>query len=223
MKACGNITPLDVKSKCSPSYHVWRKSCGEILTPKLPVDKDKWINKERQRWAHQFNIPCADKAPDGFPVSTLAVRNQTSPGSETHEERLLLTNQPIQAQRALTAISLTSPAQLLPATDALYNAIWGPNRNSAAVHTPAGLLSVLSSVIGEDQAKEMMASADAKKKLGEATDEALAKGAFGMPYFVATDAQGREETYWGFDHLGQVLQHMGLEKEGLGQGARSML
>jgi len=93
-----------------------------------------------------------------------------------------------------------------------------------AIHTPAGLLAVLSKVLGEAEAKKMTeGSAAAKKRLGEATEEALAKGAFGVPYFLATDAEGREEAFWGFDHLGQVMAHLGLEKEGLGEGARAML
>jgi len=82
---------------------------------------------------------------------------------------------------------------------------------------------VLSKVLGEADAKKMMDSAEAKKKLAEANEEALGKGAFGVPYFVATDAEGKEEAYWGFDHLGQVMAHLGLEKEGLGHGARAML
>merc|ERR1712070_1322164 len=47
------------------------------------------------------------------------------------------------------------------------------------------------------------------------------EGAFGLPWFVATDAQGRKEGFWGFDHLGQVVDHLGLER--VGDGYRAML
>lgn len=42
---------------------------------------------------------------------------------------------------------------------------------------------------------------------------AVEQGAFGLPYFVATDAQGRSEGFWGFEHLALVAEHLGVEKE----------
>jgi len=91
------------------------------------------------------------------------------------------------------------------------------------VHTPEGLLRVLTPVIGDAEARKAVGSAEAKAALVKATDEAMAKGAFGMPYFVATDAHGREEAFWGFDHLGQVVAHLGFEREVLGGAGRAML
>ena len=40
--------------------------------------------------------------------------------------------------------------------------------------------------------------------------------------FVATNTRGETETYWGFDHIGQVIDHLGLEKPRNG-GWRVML
>jgi hypothetical protein len=31
------------------------------------LDKDKWIDKDRLRWARAFSIPMTAKLPDGFP------------------------------------------------------------------------------------------------------------------------------------------------------------
>lgn len=63
-------------------------------------------------------------------------------------------------------------------------------------------------------------------------------GAFGLPWFVgesylaslypqarltvvtATNTQGQTEGFWGFDHLGQVIEHLGLER---GNDLRAML
>ena len=44
------------------------------------------------------------------------------------------------------------------------------------------------------------------------TDQAVTDGAFGLPWFVATNAKGETEGYWGFDHIGQVADHLGLER-----------
>ena len=46
------------------------------------------------------------------------------------------------------------------------------------------------------------------------TDRALEEGAFGLPWFVATNAKGETEGFWGFDHLGLVIEHLGLERGG---------
>jgi 2-hydroxychromene-2-carboxylate isomerase len=47
-----------------------------------------------------------------------------------------------------------------------------------------------------------MAGKEGKELLGKNTDRALADGAFGLPWFVATDREGKTETFWGVDHLG---------------------
>lgn len=74
------------------------------------------------------------------------------------------------------------------------------------------------------------------------TELALEEGAFGLPWFVgelcpllassdsadvivssvATNDRGQTERYWGFDHLGQVMMHLGLDK-GQVKELRSML
>jgi hypothetical protein len=54
-------------------------------------------------------------------------------------------------------------------------------------------------------------SDEAKALLRQNTDDAIASGAPGVPWIKATDAQGREEYFWGFDHLGQVVRFLGLE------------
>jgi len=76
----------------------------------------------------------------------------------------------------------------------------------------------------------LQATTDETKKLLTAkTDEALADGSFGLPWYageseppfclsnflltaVATNAKGEKECYWGFDHLAQVASHLGLKR-----------
>ena len=44
------------------------------------------------------------------------------------------------------------------------------------------------------------------------TEQAMAEGAYGLPWFTAYNAQGERDDFWGFDHLGQVISFLGLGK-----------
>jgi 2-hydroxychromene-2-carboxylate isomerase len=57
-----------------------------------------------------------------------------------------------------------------------------------------------------------MAGKEGKEVLAKNTDKALADGAFGLPWIVATNGKTETEMFWGVDHLGQVTEHLGLEK-----------
>lgn len=57
-----------------------------------------------------------------------------------------------------------------------------------------------------------MAGKEGKEILARNTDAALADGAFGLPWFVATNGKGERETFWGVDHLAQLADHLGLER-----------
>lgn len=63
---------------------------------------------------------------------------------------------------------------------------------------------------------------EVKKMLGTNSDQAMADGAFGLPWFVAENAQGEKESYWGVDHMGQVVDFLGLNR-GSEPGLRAML
>jgi len=158
-------------------------------TPPLYIkNKVEWISKERVRWVQQFNIPIAPTMPNPFPVSTVA------------------------PQRTLVAVSLLAPEKLADCIHALYCAYFIDLKNVSKVEdfSPA-----LESVLGEDMTKEVLEKSttdEVKKGMIENTEAALADGAFGLPWFVATNSRGQTECYWGFDHLGQVADHLGLEK-----------
>jgi len=191
MKACGNTPPIEIKNK------------------------DKWIMIEKNRWARNFQIPMADKAPEPFPQATL------------------------HAQRALCAISLAFPDKLDDCLAALYHTFWVERQT---IGKPEVFGPVLQKVLGEADAKtvmEKMASPEVKKLLVDNTDLSIKEGAFGLPWFVATNSNGEKEGYvgvvdlnrtttlltenrfWGFDHLGQVIDHLGLERKE--EGFRAML
>ncbi|KAI9671556.1 MAG: hypothetical protein M1817_003608 [Caeruleum heppii] len=132
-----------------------------------------------------------------------------------------------QVQRALAALSIVQPSRLPDAIAALYNALWV---ESIPVQEPEQYTTILRSVIGEETTRvvlERSTSDQGKKHLADLTDEALESGCFGLPWFVATNTDGETEGFWGFDHLGQVIDHLKLERptEGIGSegGWRAML
>lgn len=59
-----------------------------------------------------------------------------------------------------------------------------------------------------------MSQPDVKGLLMSNTDRAFKEGAFGLPWFVCTDANGKTEGFWGIDHLGQVADFLGLDRSG---------
>jgi 2-hydroxychromene-2-carboxylate isomerase len=175
------------------------KACNN--TPPMQIrNKDKWIGVERLRWAKQFNIPITKAVPAGFPVLTLTT------------------------MRALCYVQMKYPDQLVGCIDALYDSFWVQANSS--VGKPEGFGPVLERVMGKEKAEEAVkgaASPEAKKRLNENTDEALRKGAFGLPWFDCENANGENEGFWGFDHLGQVVRFLGLQPALDGQEMRALL
>lgn len=53
---------------------------------------------------------------------------------------------------------------------------------------------------------------DMKAILTSNTDRAFKEGAFGIPWFECTNAAGETEGFWGIDHLGQVVDFLGLDR-----------
>lgn len=103
----------------------------------------------------------------------------------------------LQTQRVLCAIELNHPDKLADSFAALYEAFWieGKPINNPEVIAPA-----LAKIFGEDETKKIMEKAgspEAKKRLSENSDKAIEYGAFGLPWFVATNGKGEEETFWG--------------------------
>ncbi|KAI9791913.1 MAG: hypothetical protein M1833_001295 [Piccolia ochrophora] len=177
MKACGNTPPIRIKNK------------------------DKWIERERNRWARLFNVPISDTVPEGFPPNTLAV------------------------QRALSVIATESPALLPDALAALYRVFWVEGRN---VVDEAVMGGALAEVVGREAVEGVLEKSKdvGKKALTANTERALEEGCFGLPYFLATNAKGEQENFWGFDHLGQVVDHLGIGRaqgSGVESGWRAML
>ncbi|KAF2657368.1 HCCA isomerase/glutathione S-transferase kappa [Lophiostoma macrostomum CBS 122681] len=174
------------------------KQCGN--TPPLQVkNKDKWINVERKRWATLLRIPISKDAPPGFPLNTISI------------------------QRVLTSLSLSHPSTLPSAIALFYHNFWV---HYAEPSKPENLLAIVRTVVGSNEEAEKVVQAskgdEVKKKLSENTQKSFDAGAFGLPWFVATNSKGETESYWGVDHMGQLCDHLGLERPG-DKGWRALL
>ena len=139
--------------------------------------------------------------PPGFPIRTLPI------------------------MRALTALSLhpNSPSLLPLALDALYNETFV---HHTPVTEPASLTRILHEVLdGKVDVDEILSKANSdevKARLAANTDEAFDDGAFGLPWMVCEDGEGRKESFWGCDRLGMVAEFLGLPRPG-GDGLKAML
>ncbi|KAF2769895.1 putative 2-hydroxychromene-2-carboxylate isomerase [Teratosphaeria nubilosa] len=160
-------------------------------------NKDKFVALDRDRWASRFAIPMGPGGPKPFPQMTLGV------------------------MRAVCAVSLKYPSELENVFAALYEKFWVDLEpiSKAEVFGP-----VVLRVLGEARGKEVLALAggkEAKDLLKRNSEMAVEEGAFGLPWFVCVDGEGRREAFWGFDHLGLVVDFLGLRRGD--EGFRAML
>ncbi len=96
----------------------------------------------------------------------------------------------LNTQRALCAIEISHPEKLSDCFAALYQAFWVEGKT---IGKPEVFGPVLNAVLGETDTKtilEKVGSPEAKKRLSENSDLAMAEGAFGLPWFVATNSKG---------------------------------
>lgn len=127
----------------------------------------------------------------------------------------------LHAMRAVCAVSLLYPDKLIDCFTALYEAFW---IRRETISKPEVFGPVFLEVLGEEKGKEVLEKAGSKEAKGLLmgnTEVAVEEGAFGLPWFTATNAKGEVEGFWGIDHLGQVIDHLGLERKG--EGFRAVL
>lgn len=109
---------------------------------------------------------------------------------------------PLLALRVVGCIE--DPAPRDRAIAALFRATWAEGRG---VETPEAVESALTDA-GLDGAALVAAAtgADAKSRLREATDAAIAAGVFGVPTMIVDG-----ELFWGYDDFPQLDRHLGGE------------
>ncbi|PYH47403.1 putative 2-hydroxychromene-2-carboxylate isomerase [Aspergillus saccharolyticus JOP 1030-1] len=173
-------------------------SCGN--TPPIEIkNKAQWINNERNRWATYFSVPIIPRTPPNFPPRTL------------------------HTQRALSAVSQLAPDRLIAVQEAFYQNFWV--EGDGRIAEPSCFVPVLERVLGKAVAERVvdaMQTPEIKALLTANTERAFTAGAFGVPWFECTNAQGETEGFFGVDHLGQVVDFLGLDRR-LDQGFRAVL
>lgn len=170
--------------------------------PPLEIkNKDKWIDSSRKQWAQKFNIPMMESTPKPFPQPTVAT------------------------MRTLCFIQESYPKEkLAEALDALFKAFWVEGKTPIA--KPEIIAAALEPVFGKEEVKKVMEGAKsdlAKGKLKSNTEAAFQAGGFGLPWFVAENEKGEKEGFWGVDHLGLLVEFLGLEGREKEGGFKSLL
>lgn len=145
-------------------------------TPASVAAKARWLVEDTRAWAALYGVPF--EVPTRFPLITLPT------------------------QRALCAAAIVGGETALRAlTPRLFRAYWGEDRDV----TSPDVLSELAREAGLDPTAILAGAAaqPAKDLLRAATDEALAKGAFGAPTFAVGD-----RIFWGNDRIGLLERHV---------------
>lgn len=163
---------------------------------------------ERVRMARNFNVPMVKETPPNFPPLTLTVMRAICAISH-------VTGQPQTSPEAQKAI--------IKSLDAFYEAYWVQGRT---ITDKDVVLDVVKKIVGggaqEAERVVEVSGGDGKQLLLKNTDLAFAEGAFGLPWMVCENDRGEKEGFWGCDHLGFVLEFLGIEKPKTG-GWKAML
>lgn len=121
MQACGNNPPVNIKSKPFPV---------DLQLKLTRVDKNKYLGRQRLRWAQYFSVPMVESFPKGFPIRTLP------------------------AQRALCVISQRTPDKLADVIGALFHAFWVDGDTTVA--EPTGFTPLIESVLGKQETQAVV-------------------------------------------------------------------
>lgn len=144
-------------------------------SPTEVPSKGKYLLDDLDRFARRYAAPFRHNP--HFPINTLAL------------------------MRIATGLQMREPARMLPYTDAVYRAIWVEARD---MNDPATVGEVLQQA-GFD-AQQMLALAgdpEVKERLKAVTQDAVARGVFGVPTFFVGD-----QMFWGQDRLDFVKESL---------------
>lgn len=153
-------------------------------------NKVNWMHTDLARWCRELNIPWKQGLPASYPIESTTMK----------------------VQRALVACSLECPAQYPNVLGELYHAFW---YEKEAVQLPEIHRPIMAKVLGEELATKVMERSltdEVKSLLKKNTSTAIGAGSPGIPWIRVLNLEGKEEFFWGFDHLGQVATFLGLKK-----------
>jgi glutathione S-transferase kappa 1 len=160
------------------------KATGNVPPASLPA-RGVYLLRDLARSSRYFDVPL--KFPDDFPTNTIA------------------------AMRLLTLIAAEQPEKHEALARALWQRYWGEGQD---VRADSGLIAACAAADVDVAAIERSANDDNKGRLREATDEAVARGAFGFPAIFVTDADGDEQMYFGSDRFSLMAHELGLAWHG---------
>ena len=117
--------------------------------------------------------------------------------------------------RSMCALQLVRPEKVDEYMTALCKKFW---IDLEPVSKPEVFVKILAEVLGsEEEAKEIlrkMTETEAKDLLKANTEEAFKSGSFGAPWFEAVNEKGEKQGFWGINHLGLMIEFLGLERGG---------
>jgi len=125
-------------------------------------------------------------------------------------EATILKRGTLKAQRLLTAIEMNEPSALRRTARELWNRVW--NRDQP-VYEMDHLREVCQEVELPNYEKllELSTSQPVKEKLKESTDEAIASGAFGLPWIILKRNGEQDVKIFGSDRLHIICNMLGKE------------
>lgn len=148
------------------------KATGNASPVTVPA-KGRWMMQDLQRWARRWGVPFAFNP--HFPINTLTL------------------------MRGAVGLQRRQPADFPRYLDAVFHAMWVQPRN---LGDPAVLAEVLRGTgIDPEAFLALVADPEVKAALVAATDEAVARGAFGAPTVFVGDAM-----FFGQDRLDFVRE-----------------
>ncbi|KAF2276004.1 thioredoxin-like protein [Westerdykella ornata] len=113
-------------------------------------------------------------------------------------------------QRALVFIKTKHPNLLVPTLLDFFRALW---EDGLDISKPDQVAQVLSKRYSEADVCEILEKANSpecKQALNDNTKEALAKGAFGCPWFIVKNSKGEEEPFFGSDRFHYIWDFLQL-------------
>ncbi|KAH8895187.1 thioredoxin-like protein [Thozetella sp. PMI_491] len=160
---------------------------GVSIPPWGKKNKEEYMARDLARWAERMQIPWQPGLPPNYPET------KTS-----------------QVQRAIAACTVECPDKVENVMDAFYHAFWVEKQGMQAPEVYEPVLH--KSLDGELAARiiQLSRTNEMQKLVRKNTEEAIASGACGLPWIVATDGNGNQDVFWGFDHLGLVTSFLGL-------------
>jgi len=160
------------------------KATGNVPPASLPA-RGVYLLRDLARSSRHFDIPLS--FPDDFPTNTIA------------------------AMRLLTYVAAHQPDKHEALARATWQRYWGAGKDLTA---DVGLKAACAAADVDVEAIAASNADDVKAALRAATEEVVARGAFGFPAIFVKDDDGADQLYFGSDRLALLAFELGLPWHG---------